>query len=68
MTDINKLKMEAADMEAVNGGYFSTPSPELEATKEAADSIGEQLRAIKEATDHIGVYYRPGRRTARGKC
>ena len=68
MKDVNKLKMNSADIEAVNGGYFSTPSLELKVTKEAADSIGEQLRAIEEAADHIGVYYRPGRRTARGKC
>lgn len=54
MKDMNKLKMEAADMEAVNGGYFSTPSLELKVAKEAADSIGE--------------YFRGGLLTARGKC
>ena len=54
MKDVNKLKMNSADIEAVNGGYFSTPSRELKVTKEAADSIGE--------------YFRGGLLTARGKC
>ena len=45
MEKMNKRKMEAADMEAVVGGAFIIIPPfELEAAKEAVDSIGKTFR------------------------
>ena len=66
MKDVNKLKMEATDMEAVNGGYFRTPSLELKVPKEVADSIGEYFRG--ELLTARGKCVKEVPLTARGKC
>ena len=54
------------NMEAVNGGYFRTPSLELKVPKEVADSIGEYFRG--ELLTARGKCFKEVPLTARGKC